>query len=282
MKNKATKIAILTLENDQDFFSSSVLLRYLAEIWQQQGFSVQVVRGINQKVSADIVVSHIDLTIVPDAYRRYLADYSTVINGAALNISKTIVSQHLLTMDDRYEGPVIVKTAANYGGIPEQIWAKSRGLSHDAAVIERPWRRVQCLDSYHYPIFDAMQDVPYGVWRNDKLVVEKFLPEVDGHGDYRLRTWFVMGDQDIGKFEASRQPIVKDGTFKKEILTEVPEELIALRRRLGIDFARFDYAIVDGQAVIYDVNTTPTIGANTLALIAPYLEKMAAGIQVYY
>ncbi len=37
----------------------------------------------------------------------------------------------------------------------------------------------------------------------------------------------------------------------------VPDEVLALRRELGLDYGKIDYVIHDGQVVILDVNRTP-------------------------
>lgn len=270
------KVAIVTLDFSPDLFGSSTLLGQLALIWQQQGFEVEVTQGISEEVTADIVISHIDLTLVPDEYTTFLKKYPVVINGVATDISKTRISQNLLSMRDTYEGPVIVKTAANYGGIPELI--RQESLGQTAMGFERPWRKVEWLDPHHYPLFDSVRHVPHGVWKNKNLVVEKFLAERNEDGHYRLRSWFFLGDKELGKSEYSNNPIVKTGTFKKEIIANVPAELRTERIRLGIDFGRIDYAVINGKAVIYDINTTPVIHKNTLALFGDRLEELAAGI----
>ena len=43
--------------------------------------------------------------------------------------------------------------------------------------------------------------------------------------------------------------------MKKEI--PVPEQVLRLRHHLGIDYGKIDYAIHNGEVVIYDVNRTP-------------------------
>lgn len=273
------KIVILTLDFSLDFFNSAAILRQLAVIWQKQGFEIEVVQGISTEFKADIVISHIDLTVVPYEYTAFLKKYPVVINGRATDISKSAISQNLLTLDDAYNGPVIVKTVANYGGIPEL--ARQEDLGQVVIDIKRPWRKVESLDPHNYPRFDSIKQVPYGVWKNKKLIVEKFLSERDANGNYRLRTWFVLGDKELGKSEFSNNPIVKLGTFNKEIIESVPAELRDARKRLGIDFGRFDYAVVDGKAIIYDINTTAVMMDPTLELFGDKLSQLADGIHYY-
>ena len=274
-----TKIVILTLDFKPDFFDSNALLKQLALIWQQQGFEIEVIQGINTEFRADIVISHIDLTLVPDKYTAFLKKYPIVINGMATDISKTRISQSLLTMHDTYDGPVIVKTVANYGGIPELT--RQEDLGQVVINSERPWRKVEYLDPHSYPLFNSIKDVPHGVWKNKKLMVEKFLAERDEEGNYRLRTWFFLGDKELGKSEFSSNPIVKLGTFKKEIIDNVPDELRAERKRLGIDFGRIDYAVINDKAIIYDINPTTVMLEPTMALFGDRLAELADGINYY-
>ena len=42
----------------------------------------------------------------------------------------------------------------------------------------------------------------------------------------------------------------------------VPEELRKIRAQLGFDYGKFDYGIVDGEVILYDVNRTPGSSAD--------------------
>ena len=275
----AKKIVILTLESSPDFLNSRALLKHLALRWQQQGFELEVVQGIGREFEADIVISHINLTVVPEEYTAFLKKYPVVINGEATDISKLTISRNLLKPGDSYDGPVIVKTAANFGGIPELD--HQEGLGQTIIDCERPWRKVEFLDPHNYPRFESIKKVPSGVWKNRKLIVEKFLSEMDEDGNYRLRTWYVFGNKELGKSEYSANPIVKANTINKTIIDNVPEELRVARKRLGIDFGRFDYAVVDGKTVIYDINTTAVIWEPTLELFGNRISELADGLSYY-
>ena len=103
-------------------------------------------------------------------------------------------------------------------------------------------------------------DVPSGVWRNEKLVVEKFLPEVNEQGEYILRIWLFLGDQGLYYQCASLTPIIKSQTvLRREFLDvrEVPRSIQEARKRLGFDYGKFDFGICEGEAALYDVNRTP-------------------------
>ena len=186
----AKKIVILTLESSPDFLNSRALLKHLALTWQQQGFEVEVVQGIGREFEADIVISHIDLTVVPEEYTVFLKKYPVVINREATDISKSRISQILLKPGDAYDGPVIVKTVANFGGIPELD--HQDGMGQTVIDCERPWRKVEHLDPHNYPRFESIGKVPTGVWKNRKLIVERFLSEREFKADEMLFIRFFL------------------------------------------------------------------------------------------
>jgi hypothetical protein len=288
-------ILILILDHVGDLMPNNAMLRYLVMVWERQGFNVKIAQGVKEEVDADVVIAHIDLTVVPDEYSDFLKKYPIVINGRVNNISKSLISEIMLTRESDYDGPVIVKTDANYGGAPELLRDKKQGrlqntgifvgLWHrlqQAGIFKRPWRYVQYLDSHNYPRFNSIKDVPGGVWQNDNLIVEKFLPEIDEEGHYCIRRWCFLGDKDIGLYQTSTNPITKSAEFKNKIITDVPDELKVIRNRLEVDYGRFDYVMNDGKAVIFDLNTTPSIGNYGLDIIGEDgMVDLASGIEYY-
>jgi hypothetical protein len=125
----------------------------------------------------------------------------------------------------------------------------------------RPWRWKRMLPTSGYLVCADRRRVPSGVWRNPHLVVERFAAERDG-SEYCCRHWVFFGDQEVSRRSISPQPVVKvDG--KLEYISEpVPEELRTIRAQLGFDYGKFDYGIVDGEVVLYDVNPTPGSAAD--------------------
>jgi hypothetical protein len=51
-----------------------------------------------------------------------------------------------------------------------------------------------------------------------------------------------------------------------------------MRRDLGFDFGKFDYAMVDGRPVLFDANRTPTFGDTAREVYAPIAQSLARGI----
>lgn len=258
--------------------------------WEQLGFEVKVTCGTSNIISADVAINHVDLTTTPDKYIEYLQNYPVVINGKVIDISKRILSRQLLRPEDDYDGQVVIKTNDNCGGIGEKKMVLSGHLRykiyrklHDAINIFSGIEnlvKVPTLKGADYPIFNSIADVPYDVWINRNLVVEKFLPEQDVNGNYHLRAWSFLGGKSLNVLTTASVPIVKGPLiFRREILDEdVPKELISIRERLGFDYGRFDYSIVNGQPVLYDVNRTPTTSSKALVAYSHQIKDLAKGI----
>jgi hypothetical protein len=266
-------IVILSHENDRKLAESIYYLRVFTEIWCEQGHKLSFVNGTDKMVSGDVIIVHVDLTDVPSEYLEYADQFPVAINGKASTIAKDAFSVNLLDRRTSYNGKVIVKTRANYGGIPEAILRHKAGETLiDLGAGERPWRKVECLDAKDYPIFNSPLEVPPGVWKNPRLIVEKFLPETDGSGNYFTRGWYFFGEANLQYHMMSRNPTVKEivndeeGRFVEESLHNpefqaqpVPQELLGLRRKMNIDFGMMDWGLHDGRVVIYDVHKTPAL-----------------------
>jgi hypothetical protein len=267
------KILVLVHKDDAAFVYFSYLVKLLMKHWQDLGLAVEVVRGIDHFVPADLVIPHLDMTIIPDEYRDFLAQYPIVINRDVVDISKSKISTNILRRDDSHTGPVIIKTDFNSGGLPEKrlssnmylLRAISSKLSGAISSRQRPmfpqaaaWAQLKYLTPSDYPVFPSLQDVPREIFDNKNLVVEKFLPEVQ-NGLYCVRYYHFLGDKDITKLFRSKQEIVKGSDNGEFIQPPAPPGLLAIRQKLGMDYGKIDYVLRDGQVVLLDVNRTPGI-----------------------
>ena len=198
------------------------------------------------------------MTIVGDEYDHLLDNYPIVINGRVRDISKSSFSDQIVSREDSYQGPVIVKTDMNFGGMRELKARISEGNTNAAINIQRPWRRVEFLTDY--PAFDQKSQVPLGVWKNPNLNVERFRPEQNEDGEYVLRVWIFLGDRGIYYQCVSDESIIKSHNTIRRVglsVADVPPALRKKREELGFDYGKFDFGIVDGEVVLYDVNRTP-------------------------
>ena len=257
------RIAIITHSIDA-FQGSSYLLHRMSDVWLSKGIDIAVIKGPDQDLpDADLAILHTDITAIGEDYGRIIDHYPLVINGRVRDISKHVFSDLIVGRDNPYSGPVIVKTNANFGGMRERQ-EKFLSGDHQANIgIQRPWRKVEWLEEY--PTFNSLREVPQGVWRNDKLVVEKFLTEQNQSDEYLLKIWVFFGDQEVYYQSFSDEPIIKShNTKRREFLdpNDLPESLRKTRKKLGFDFGKFDFSISDGKTVLYDINRTPGSASN--------------------
>ncbi|MEX0655915.1 MAG: hypothetical protein WD534_01350 [Phycisphaeraceae bacterium] len=277
------RIVILAHRYDS-FDRVRYFLHEIADVWRDEGLSVEVVFGPGPFVEADLAILHVDLTVVPADHLAYVRQYSRVLNGRVTDISKRRFSDQLVRPGDGYDGPVIVKTNRNCGGKSESRVARQATFAArwvDAMRARLGWRWRSQLKGLNYPILPSPAHVPRGVWRNRHLVVERFLAERQGDA-YCLRTWVFLGDVETNSISYGPEPIVKSNNVtRREPVAEVPDELRAMRRKLGFDFGKFDYAIVQGRVVLYDVNRTPTVGRSPREQYLPRIRELANGLKAY-
>lgn len=252
------RIAVITHAID-NFERGGYVLNALMKYWEQDGITIESTRGpTDAPPEADLAISHIDMTAVGDEYARIFDHYPLVVNGAVRDISKSTFSQEIIDREDPWDGPVIVKTEKNFGGMREMQERHLAGDSTATMGVQRPWRKVEALSEY--PVYGRAAQLPLGVWRNPSLVVEKFRPEAHGDGEYALRMWVFLGDRSVYYQSFANEPIVKGkNTIRRVALdpADVPRAVREVRERLGFDYGKFDFGIVDGEPVLYDVNRTP-------------------------
>jgi len=273
------RIAVLTHRNDT-FEGGRYFLSLLSECWKAAGLDVIVLRGTEQYVPADALILHVDLTVTPEEYVAFAQRYPTVINGRVLDISKRRISNYILGPESAYGGPVIVKTDLNCGGKHERNMERGAPLHKLADKILRKftWQRTGNLSTAEYRIYSDLRSVSQSIWNNPRLVVEKFLPEREG-GDYCSRHWLFFGDKEYSYRVFSPEPIVKAGNaVRSECGLPVPEALRAMRAKLGFDYGKFDYTLVDGEPILFDANRTPTVASKAIARGKSLAEELKDGL----
>ena len=276
-------IAILGYDMGMPPTDDRYIMSHFRKYWLQQGIDVKVLRGIKENIDADIVLNHVDLTVTPDDYIKYMEKFRYKVNINVRNISKKLYSQNLLTKNDNYDGKVFLKTAANCGGKFDFFirQAEKHGKPLFNRDRQRNWGTKSFMDSYNYTLFNHIDEVPPDVWDNDNLIVEKFVPEIAENNIYQVRYWFFFGDREINIGVQSDKPVIKGPNITNRFYIEyVPDELREYRSKYGFEYGRFDYSIVDGQFNLFDMNRTPTIGKNMQALFGDrYPSELADGIQ---
>ncbi|MDB4473824.1 hypothetical protein N9023_02360 [Opitutaceae bacterium] len=261
-------IAIMLHERDRRGLDENYRIWPIAENWRRAGIDVQIVHGPKPCLEADILLPHIDCTVVPDAYWEAIQQHPRAVNSRLRDISKTAFSENLLTAEDDYDGPVIVKTNRNSGGFKDLDFGQARPQSLVDQLRKRlawqPWMAAHSLGwtrtLKRYPTFEHISQVPSAVWRNPHLVAEKFfIPDRDANGEHVLYLWIIMGKASLGLTLHSPDPFVKNDNARLGSFKQPPPEILAAQKRLGCDYAKIDYVLHEGRPVLLDINRTPTL-----------------------
>lgn len=266
---------IVILEHElQRHVDLPYMVKLFAERWIARGHSVAVHHGTANPPPGDVAILHVDLTIVPDEYRVLAARYPRTVNGNIFDVSKSRISLDMVRQHTIWRGPVIVKTEANFGGKPEQLFrsiAAERGVRSD--VPSGPVAE-------GYPIYASMSAVPDAVWRTPGLIVERFLPEQDERG-YYVRVWTFFGDRERSIRWRAAEPIVKAGNMLGLDAVEVPQEIRTRRAALGFDFGKFDYVLHGERWVLLDVNRTPSFPSDRPGPARDAILALGDGIEAF-
>ncbi|MFI5297538.1 MAG: hypothetical protein ACHREM_05515 [Polyangiales bacterium] len=267
------RILIATHAYDR-FEARSFLLTHLFDPWRAAGHEIVVHAGVRDVPTADVAIVHVDRTTVSDDYLEALRHIPIVVNGRARDLSKRVVSRRLVGAFDPYPGPVIVKTDANAGGVPEWHHATEARRRGEPVL---PSGRVL---TGGYPIFDKLADVPLDLRLDPDLVVEQLTLERDPRG-FAMRHWIFFGDRERCSRVVSPHRIVKGRDLIDRTLVEVPERLREERARLGLDYGKLDFVMHDGEAILLDANRTPTSPQNLSAMLRAGAEDLARGLDVF-
>jgi hypothetical protein len=192
---------------------------------------------------ADAALLHVDMSLISQDYLDLAAAYPIAVNGRVADIRKRHVSRNLITRDDPWSGPVLVKSDLNCAGKPEAFLTRKAGHPAPASVPD-------------YQLFDHVAAVPDPIWRDPTRVVERYLPERRGPHNV-LRVWSFLGDYERCTWYSAPETIVKGHNIVDFGPSEVPDHLRAERQRLGFDYGKFDFAIGPEGPVLYDANRTP-------------------------
>jgi hypothetical protein len=271
-KRPVRRIAVLFHEAAQN--PNAYVIGHLARFWREDGHEVVFLFGTEDYVPADIVVVHVDLSVVPEHYLRFAARYPRVINGGIRDIRKSVISSNLLRADDPWPGAVIVKSNLNCAGMPERgsqpswlsprvrrvkLWRKTLALAARMTGGKPPpktWTDYRPIKNWRdYRVYDRLADVPEQYFADDRVVVERFLPEFE-NGLYRLRVYQFLGDKHQCTLLASPDPVFKSYSSVLVEKIEPSPETSHWRRQLNMDYGHFDYVVHNGEAVLFDANKT--------------------------
>jgi hypothetical protein len=254
------------------------LIKVLAGIWREQGHILSF--GNRPPPTTDAVIAHTDYSMIDEHFFRQVDEGIPVINSAARNILKSNVSQLLINENSKWHGPVIIKTDANCHAAEEYAYHGLDLLRLLKIFAGRfvSWQWTGELPFRTYPILERTDQVPGWVWQDHRLVVEKFMPERDGEL-YVLRLWMFFGEQEYCMRVCSELPVVKSRKLVSvDLVEEVPDAVRSVRRKLGLDFGKIDFVMHGNDALVFDVNKTPTVDLNKRGQPGPFVRRLADGL----
>lgn len=253
------RLAILFQERETPASVTTYVISDMAQHWREDGHDVVQLFGTSTFTPADLVVVHVDLSVVPESYLEFAHRYPIVLNGHVRDIRKSSFSEGMLRRDAHYAGRVIVKSDLNYAGVPERRFAGPPSLLQSVVSrVRNRYRRSRALRFEHsrdYRIYDHLRQVPRRCFDAPDIIVEKFRPEMDG-GMYCVRNYHFLGDRAFTIRLKASSPVVSGGTYASLERIEVAPEIEAARARLKFDYGKFDYVVVGGEAILLDVNKT--------------------------
>ena len=289
----SASILIQIHRHDSQVEGSKYTLNSLIGVWRHMGLSVRVQSLLPPlaRADADVAINHVCRTATPAPYLRYLSRFPVVVNGGLTDTSKQLYNSDLVSLGDAYDGPVIVKTKLNSGGANEHKhagWLNRyatglRQLSARASGRSDYWATTARVKSSDYPVFDRPSLVPPAVWSNPYLIVQRYMPELEGDGRFRLRSWYLFGDKDFHVVTRGKHSNVKGVNIIDRWVANdgTPPELVAIRNKMQVDYARFDYVVVGGKAVVFDINRTPKNSPEATAKYAAQWGGLAEGIGAF-
>ncbi len=242
---------LVTCHPNDRFMTGGYLLNAMLMTLKRSRVTLKVQRQWNDRPTADLVIPHIDLTVWPAALNDFLDHYPNVVNRRLTDISKRRISRYLVRPDDAWDGPVIVKSDSNYGGLIDRVNRADRPQAVSRLLL--PVHRGK------YLVYPRIAAVPKAAWDDPTLVVERFLAERKGEL-YGLRQLMVCANRFVTRQQWSTDPVVKgEHVVERRIIYDPPPpEVREAVDAFGVDFGKVDFTIVDGKAFVFDIARTPT------------------------
>ena len=256
------RIVILFHEYDRHRNPVCYVANDLARIWREDGHEVIYLYGTDKYIPADIILVHVNLSVVPDDYIQFAERYPIVLNGHISDIRKSAFSPNLVLSGHEWNGPVILKSDLNYAGLPEQRqrrtwlerrWTLARRLYDVIARRKRDLAPFTSPDDYM--VFSSYRDIPESLRTNQSIVVEKFLPEME-NGLYHTHFYQCLGNRWLNMRVSSTNPVVKAHNSVSAEDVEPHDQVSVWRKKFGIDYGKIDYLVIDGEAILLDLNKT--------------------------
>jgi len=271
-----SKIVVLNAAGDTRASGRYAIDTMISE-WRALGVEVAQVFGPVAFVYADLVFVHVDRSVVSEAYLELARRYPLGVNRSAGDIRKHRYIDGRLSASSAYDGPVIVKTDLNYAGAPERSseMARLRARQRILRTLQRAFSpsAPRMKSKKDYFLARSLRAVPRGYF-SDEHVIQEFRPERDG-ADYILREYIFLGDSHYENVERSSRAIFEEDRHVSLRPFSPHPKLLETRRRLGLDYGKIDYTLVDGVPFILDANKTLGRGLNDAEEVHAMYRSMA-------
>jgi hypothetical protein len=211
--------------------------------------------GLQKGVSTDVLIVHVDLSVVPQAFLDFAATFPVTINARVKDIRKSTISRQRVSLGDGWQGPVIVKSNFNCCGIGEALV----GMRDPAKQLKPPKFPFKMERQTDYRVFDRVEQVPPQYFQDQTVIVERFLPEREGDL-YYTRSYHFLGSKATTVRLGAAHPIVLGHNATSMEPVEPDPEVVKFREEFGLQYGKIDYVMYEGRAVILDVNKTTGAG----------------------
>lgn len=246
----------------------------LSAVWNELGIEVGFLTSTRRVLPADVLIVHIDLSVVPEVFLEFAAQYPVAVNGKVRDIRKTTISKQRVLRGDDWDGPVIVKSDLNCCALGERVLREERGRTE----ISLPRYPFAMRSQQDYRVYRRVSEVPDQFFEDESVIVERFLPEREGD-TYFCRSHHFLGSKTTTVRLGSREPIVVGHVAHVIEDVEPHEDVLRARVELGLDYGKIDYVVHDGRAVVLDVNkTTGEGGVSTDPKVLAMRRHRALGI----
>jgi hypothetical protein len=227
----------------------------LARIWMSDGIKVQYMAGLPAGVRTDVLIVHVDLSVVPQAFLDFAASFPVTINARVKDIRKSTISRQRVVQGDGWQGPVIVKSNLNCCALGE-LMVGMRDPTKRTKPPRFPFKMERQTD---YRVFEHVDQMPSEYFQNDTVIVERFLPEREGDL-YYTRSYHFLGSKSTTVRLGSEQPIVLGHNATSMEAIDPDPDVLKFRDEFGLQYGKIDYVMYEGRAVILDVNKTTGAG----------------------
>jgi hypothetical protein len=267
-------IAVLNHERQPRALTKGYMIGRLATIWESWGHTVTFLWGADEFVPADLLVMHVDLSVVPSRYIELAKQYPRVMNGRCVDIRKSTFSEILVDEHSDWTGPVMVKSDLNSEGRPEQHLGEPWPGADEGPVYGKPLGRT---------LYQSYDKVPMELRGCRDVVIERFVPERLPDCRYGVRFHLKLGDRRLSLRQSADHFIVRTEYNSSLTVAEPDPCADEWCRERRLDFGKLDYVVHDGTPFLLDVNKTqgPGLLHKYPDTLLPHLPNLASGIRSF-